>query len=85
MMDRNWCCSEFQMHASHPDGGLDGFRVAMLWRAKGPFLCHLEYRSPDKQPLDRSDAMTKIKFCPWCGANLNQQYGGIVDSSSAQK
>ena len=73
------------MHASHPDGGLDGFRVAMLWRAKGPFLCHLEYRSPDKQPLDRSDAMTKIKFCPWCGANLNQQYGGIVDSSSAQK
>ena len=84
-MDRNWCCSDFQMHASHPDGGQDGFRVLMLWRAKEPFLCHLEYRSPDKKLQHRSDAVTKIKFCPWCGANLNRQYGGVAASPSAQQ
>ena len=77
-MDRNWCCSDFQMHASHPDDGHDGFRVLILWRANEPILCNLEYRSPDKKPLDRSDAMTKIKFCPWCGANLNQRYGAAI-------
>jgi hypothetical protein len=84
-MDRNWCCSDFQMHASHPDGGLDGFRMLMIWRSNRPFLCRMEYRPPDRKHLERSDAVAEIKFCPWCGANLNQQYGAPVAGSSAQQ
>lgn len=76
------------MHTTHPAGGLDGFRVMMMWRSRRPFLCILEYRSPGKEPLDHSDAGTKIQFCPWCGANLNEQYGGgtpATGSSSAKQ
>jgi hypothetical protein len=62
-MERNWCCPEFQSHATNVERKV-GFRVA-------PFLCLLEFRSEGKEPSDFSDGGMEIKFCPWCGTNLN--------------
>jgi len=50
------------------------FRMMMVWR-KNSFSCYFEYRSEDKKPLDFSDGAVEIKFCPWCGTNLNERYG----------
>jgi hypothetical protein len=35
--------------------------------------------------LDFSDGGMQIKFCPWCGADLNQQYGTPVTLSEESK
>jgi hypothetical protein len=72
-MDRNWCCAEFKSSASYADGKT-GFRMAMVW-GKKTFSCYFEYRWQDKKPLDFSDSAVEIKFCPWCGTNLNERYG----------
>jgi hypothetical protein len=50
--------------------------------------CYLEFRSEGKKPLDFSDGGMQIKFCPWCGTDLNQQYGTPVtvgEEKRAQK
>jgi hypothetical protein len=44
-----------------------------VWR-KNYFLSLLEFRLPNKQPLDSSEGGMKILFCPWCGRNLEQHY-----------
>ena len=31
----------------------------------------VDFRSQGKEPLDFSDGGMEIKFCPWCGTNLN--------------
>ncbi len=69
-MERNWCCPEFQEHASNASGK-SGFRVGLVWRGRRPFSCYLLFRLPD-QPLDH--AVVEIKFCPWCSCNLREQY-----------
>jgi hypothetical protein len=74
-MERNWCCPEFQEHAS-PDGK-NGFRVALLWRSKGRFYCFLEFRLPNKKPLDFSEGGVEIKICPWCGCSLKERYASV--------
>jgi hypothetical protein len=72
VMDRKWCCGQFESHASATPSE-DGFRVFLLWR-KNYFLSLLEFRLPNKQALDSSEGGMKILFCPWCGQNLEQQY-----------
>jgi hypothetical protein len=71
-MERNWCCPEFKEHAS--SAGNRGFRTALVWRGRRPFSCYLEFRKPDSDPLDSSEGGMEIKFCPWCGCNLKNQY-----------
>jgi hypothetical protein len=69
-MERNWCCPEFQSHATNVERKV-GFRVALVWKSRRPFPCLLEFRSEGKEPSDFSDGGMEIKFCPWCGTNLN--------------
>jgi hypothetical protein len=71
-MERNWCCPEFQEHAS--TAGKRSFRVALVWRGRRPFSCYLEFRKPDMKPLEPSEGGIEIKFCPWCGSNLGERY-----------
>src|SRR5947209_7471387 len=54
-MERNWCCPQFQEHGSNVDRK-SGFRVVLVWRGRRPFSCYLEFRLPNKEPLDLSFA-----------------------------
>jgi hypothetical protein len=71
-MDTKWCCQQFESHAASVLAD-DGFRVVLVW-GKNYFFSLLEFRLPNKQPLDFSEGAMKILFCPWCGQNLEQQY-----------
>ena len=75
-MDLNWCCPEFQSHATNVETKV-GFPVVLVWKSRSPFLNLLEFRSAGKEPLDFPDGGMKIKFCPWCGTNLSRQYGEL--------
>src|ERR1035441_8379710 len=65
-MERNWCCPEFQEHAS--TDGKRGFRAELVWRGRRPFSCFLEFRKPDNKPLDPSAGGVGIKICPRGGS-----------------
>jgi len=70
-MERNWCCPTFEEHASNIEQK-PGFRLGLVWRGRRPFSCYLQFRRPDSKPLERPEGTIEIKFCPWCGRNLQQ-------------
>ncbi len=72
-MNRNWCCQEFETHASnvHPS---DGFQAALVLRAKWGFHSFLMFYASGKQPPANAEGGIRIYFCPWCGANLEKHY-----------
>jgi len=57
--------------------GMLTLTVTVIVKSRRPFLCLLEFRSGEKEPSDFSDGGMEIKFCPWCGTNLNEQYGQL--------
>ena len=46
-MERNWCCPEFQSNATNVERKV-GFRVALAWKGRRPFLCLLEFARKEK-------------------------------------
>ncbi len=76
-MEWNWCCPNFKEHASTAG---KGFRTLLVWRGRRPFSCYLEFRRPEMQPPDSSEAIVEIRFCPWCGCNLSERYASSQTS-----
>jgi len=72
-MERKWCCAEFESAASA--SGKNGFRVVLAWDKRGLRISALEFRLPNNPPPNKSEGLSKIKFCPWCGSDLDHTYG----------
>ena len=73
-MSRVWCCDEFESHASY-NLATGGVAALLLWGDRG-FQSLLQFSPPGNATHSLSEIETAImiKFCPWCGQNLERQY-----------
>lgn len=72
-MNRNWCCREFEIHGQ-PAIASDGVQVIIGVNAKTGFFSFLHFWLPGKHLEDGAAAGVRIRFCPWCGRNLEEHY-----------
>jgi hypothetical protein len=71
-----WCCADFRGRFFQDGGRQDGLGIIVVFRSRVPPLFALEYRRPNRKPPEPiADDGIKLKFCPWCGRNLSEQYG----------
>jgi hypothetical protein len=66
----NWCCAELERYiqraATEP-----GFGMGAYINLKVGKMFLLLYRLPDS-PREKAPDAVRIKFCPWCGAAIEQ-------------
>jgi lactoylglutathione lyase len=75
-MKSEWCCPEFQERFFQTEGRQDGLGILWYVRSRAAPVFLLEYRSPNRMPPEPiAEDGFKLKFCPWCGRNLFEQYG----------
>jgi ClpA/ClpB-like protein len=72
----DWCCEDFRTRLYQTDGRQDGLGILVLFRSRIPPMFVLEYRRPNrKEPEPVAEDGIRLKFCPWCGRDLIEQYG----------
>jgi len=75
----DWCCEDFRARLYQADGKQDGLGILMLFRSSIPPMFILEYRRPNwKEPEPLAEDGIRLKFCPWCGRDLIEQYGSSL-------
>lgn len=75
-MKSEWCCPEFQERFFQSEGRQDGLGILWNVRSRAAPVFLLEYRRPNRMPTEPiAEDGFKLKFCPWCGRNLLEQYG----------
>ena len=75
-MKSEWCCPEFQERFFHSEGRQDGLGILWIVRSRVTPVFRLEYRRTNRTPTEPiAEDGFKLKFCPWCGHNLLEQYG----------
>jgi hypothetical protein len=75
-MKSEWCCPEFQERFFQAEGRQDGLGILWIVRSRAAPVFLLEYRRPNRMPPEPiAEDGIKLKFCPWCGRNLLEQYG----------
>jgi hypothetical protein len=74
-MTSEWCCAEFRERFFQTEGRQDGLGILWYVRSRAAPVFLLEYCRPNRMPYEpiAEDAF-KLKFCPWCGRNLLEQY-----------
>jgi hypothetical protein len=72
----DWCCEDFRARLYQADGKRDGLGILILFLSRIPPMFILEYRRPNwKAPEPIAEDGIRLKFCPWCGRDLIEQYG----------
>ena len=75
-MNLKWCCADFRARCFQPDGRQDGLGIVVVFRSRIPPMFVWEYCRPNRMPSEPiAEDGIKLKFCPWCGRNLIEQYG----------
>ncbi len=75
-MKSEWCCPEFQERFFQSGGRQDGLGILWIVHSRRAPMFLLEYRRPNRMPTEPiAEDGFKLKFCPWCGRNLLEQYG----------
>ena len=75
-MKSKWCCAEFQERFLQTEGRQDGLGILWYVRSRAAPVFRLEYRRPNRMtPEPIAEDGFNLKFCPWCGCNLLDQYG----------
>jgi hypothetical protein len=82
----DWCCDDFRARLFHAGFRPDGLGILVLFRSRIPPMFVLEYRRPNRQePEPIAEDGIRLKFCPWCGRDLIEQYGsGLPPFHSAK-
>ncbi len=74
-MKSEWCCPEFRERFFQTEGRQDGLGILWFVRSRAAPVFVLEYRRPNRMPTQPiAEDGFKLKFCPWCGRNLLEQY-----------
>ena|SRR5579862_979128 len=74
-MNSEWCCAEFRKRFFQAEGRQDGFGILWYVRSRATPVFRLEYRRPNRMPPEPiAEDGFNLKFCPWCGCNLLEQY-----------
>jgi hypothetical protein len=72
----DWCCEEFRARLFQPDGRQDGLGILVVFHSRIAPIFLLEYRRPNrKAPEPIGEDGIRLKYCPWCGRDLIEQYG----------
>jgi len=80
-MNLEWCCADFRAHCFQPDGRQDGLGIVFVFHSRIPPMVFLQYHRPNRTPTEPiAEAVIKLKFCPWCGHDLIEQYGSGLPS-----
>ena len=75
-MNSEWCCAEFRDRFFQAEGRQDGLGILWYVRSRATPVFRLEYRRPNRTPTEHiAEDGFNLKFCPWCGCNLLEQYG----------
>ena len=75
-MKSEWCCTEFRERFFQAEGRQDGLGILWYVRSRATPVFRLEYHRPNRTPPERiAEDGFNLKFCPWCGCNLLEQYG----------
>src|SRR6202051_2360468 len=75
-MKSKWCCAEFQGRFFQTEGRQDGLGILWYVRSRATPVFRLEYRRPNRTlPEPIAEDRFNLKFCPWCGCDLLEQYG----------
>jgi lactoylglutathione lyase len=75
-MKSKWCCAEFRERFFQAEGRQDGLGILCYVRSRAAPVFRLEYRRPHRTPTEPiAEDGFNLKFCPWCGCNLLDQYG----------
>ena len=75
-MNSKWCCTEFRERFFQTEGRQDGLGILWYVRSRATPVFRLEYRRPNRRPPEPiAEDGFNLKFCPWCGCNLLEQYG----------
>jgi lactoylglutathione lyase len=75
-MNSEWCCTEFRERFFQANGRRDGLGILWCVRSRATPVFRLEYRRPNQTPRESmAQDGFNLKFCPWCGCSLLEQYG----------
>jgi lactoylglutathione lyase len=75
-MNSEWCCAEFRDCFFEAEGRQDGLGILWYVPSRSTSVFRLEYRRPNRTPSEPiAEDGFNLKFCPWCGCNLLEQYG----------
>ena len=63
-----WCCADFEEHIRKASE--DGFGAVYIYNSKLGKRFFLQYRTDGDDESPDSGGVLSIKFCPWCGCDL---------------
>jgi hypothetical protein len=76
----DWCCSTLEEHVQR--GAQPGFHLVYHYSAKTGKWFILQYGSPEPEAGVLS--AVRIRFCPWCGSNLEEYPKAEAHGSDVQ-
>lgn len=83
-----WCCQTFEYY--YGEAGSRGFAALVERDSQGRPFCLLQHRAVEPEAMGsvRSEVLTSlvseapIRYCPWCGRDLEKWYGKDVEALS---